>query len=153
MPQYNSQQVWQRVHAAQEAPSQDAGRILALIPDLQSCTQATTSHKELSRSFRSQASALRGIYTLLSGEKPSLGRVASPETTAKRSSAPGGHWGAHPTQAACPPAALRKCYAVQLRALSEYQALCAQAEYGPAFQALIPLAQENCLNILALLGS
>ncbi len=156
MPQFDNRKaagVWQRVHAVPEAPTQEAGRILALIPDLQSCASACASHKELSAAFRKQMAALRGIYALLTGEKPSLGRVASSEATAKRSLVPGGHWGAHPTQAAYAPAALRKCYAVQLRALSEYQALCGHPEYGPAFQAMILLAQNTCLDILALLGS
>ncbi len=150
MPSYNSRQVWQRVHAAPEPPSQEAGAILALLPELSQCVSV---HKVLTPAFRKQVATLRGIYSLLTGEKPSCGRVASPAATTKRSSAPGGHWGAHPTQAVCAPAALRKCYNLQLRALAQYQALSGHPEFGPAFQALIPLAQESCLNILALLGS
>ncbi len=145
MPQFDNRkaaQVWQRVHAAPEAPQQEAGRILALIPDLQSCTLACASHKELSAAFHKQTAALRGIYALLSGEpsssvgRPPVGRRNPAHSGSSLSSA-----------------TLRKCYASQLNALSEYQALCAGAEFGPALQALIPLAQSTCLDILALLGS
>lgn len=135
MPHFDNRKaagVWQRVHAAPEAASLEQGRILALIPELHQCGYFCASHKELGAAFRRQTSALRGIYALLTGEKCVL-------TPAPKS--PG-----------LTPAVLRKCYAAQLRALSEYQALCGSPDFGPALQALIPLAQSNCLTLLTLLG-
>ena len=135
MPQFDNRKaagVWQRVHAAPETQNLEQGRILALIPALQECAHVCASNKELSASFRKQAAALRGIYTLLTGEKPAP--------------APGRK------SDGLSPAALRKCYAAQLRTLSECQALCGSPDFGPALQALIPLAQNTCLTLLALLG-
>ncbi len=146
MPQYNPQKVWQRVHAAPEETSREASQILALIPGLRQCVQLTAGNQALSSAFRRQTAALQSIYTLLTGEAP----VHSPlpgEGVARRAG------GGVSKPASLSPVTLRRCYAQQLQALSGYQTLSGNREFGPAFQALIPLAQENCLNILALLGS
>ncbi len=136
MPQFDNRKaagVWQRVHASADSPANDAGQILALIPDLLSCAQACAGNPSLHTSFRTQATALRGMYTLLTG----------------RSSAPLPPGKTAPLNAA----ALRKCYAAQLRSLSQYQALCGREDFGPAFQALIPIAQNTLVTILSQLGS
>lgn len=136
MPSFDNRRaaaVWQRVHAAPAAPDNDAGRILALIPQLLSCAQLCAGNPALQSPLRTQANALRGIYTLLTGESP---------TPAAAGKAP-------PLNAA----ALRKCYAAQLQALAQYQALCGREDFGPAFQALIPLAQNTLVAILSQLGT
>lgn len=136
MPQFDNRKaagVWQRVHASADSPANDAGQILALIPDLQQCAQLCGGSSSLHASFRTQATALRGIYMLLAGQSPALlpqGKAASLNA-----------------------AALRKCYAAQLRSLSQYQALCGREDFGPAFQALIPMAQNTLVTILSQLGS
>ncbi len=137
MPQFDNRkaaQVWQRVHAAPASPTQECGELLALIPPLAECAQSCAGHREAAAAFRRQVSALAGICALTTGQPPRLPGASQ------------GHPGSRPA------AALRKCYLTQCRALTQYQALCGHGEYGPAFQALIPLAQENCLRILTLLG-
>ncbi len=135
MPSFDNRRaaaVWQRVHAAPQAPENDAGRILELIPSLVSCAQLCAGNPALQNPLRTQANALRGMYALLTGESPA---PAAGKAT--------------PLNAA----ALRKCYAVQLQALGQYQALCGREDFGPAFQALIPLAQSTLAMILSQLGT
>ncbi len=142
MPQFDNRkaaQVWQRVHAAPEVPAQESANILALLPPLQACIQSCAGHRDLSASFRRQAAVLAGIHTLMTGADAA--RTAS-------------HRPQNRTSPGAPNAGtLRKCYLTQCRCLSQYQALCGHPDYGPAFQAMIPLAQETCLTILSLLGS
>ena len=136
MPQFDNRKaagVWQRVHASADSPAGDAGLILALIPELSAWAQACPQSSPLRSPFHTQATALRGIYTLLTGQAP----------------APLPHSKAAPLNAA----ALRTCYACQLRALSQYQTLCGREDFGPAFQALIPLAQNSLAMILSQLGA
>ncbi|MBQ6890936.1 MAG: hypothetical protein IJN53_07985 [Oscillospiraceae bacterium] len=136
MPSFDNRRaaaVWQRVHAAPQAPENDAGRILELIPPLVSCAQLCAGNPALQSPLRTQANALRGMYALLTGESP----------------APAAAGKAPPLNAA----ALRKCYAVQLQALGQYQALCGREDFGPAFQALIPMAQSTLAMILSQLGA
>ena len=136
MPQFDNRKaagVWQRVHASADSPTGDAGLILALIPELSAWAQACPQNSPLRSPFHTQATALRGIYILLTGQTP----------------APPPHSKASPLNAA----ALRKCYTCQLRALSQYQTLCGREDIGPAFQALIPLAQDTLVMILSQLGS
>lgn len=136
MPQFDNRKaagVWQRVHASQDSPAGDAGLILALIPELFSCAQVCASSSALHTPLRTQATALRGIYSLLTGQTPG----PTPQVKATPLTA----------------AALRKCYACQLRALSQYHALCGREDFGPALQALIPMAQNTLVTILSQLGS
>jgi hypothetical protein len=136
MPQFDNRKaagVWQRVHASADSPTGDAGMILALIPELSAWAQACPPSSPLRSPFHTQATALRGIYTLLTGQfsRPIPQGKASPLNAA----------------------ALRKCYTCQLRALSQYQTLCGREDFGPAFQALIPLAQNTLVTILSQLGA
>ena len=136
MPQFDNRKaasVWQRVHAAAPSPADDAGQILALIPDLQLCARLCAQTPALRGAFLTQLNALRGIYTLLTGQTPTpLPRSKSGPLS---------------------DAALRRCCAVQLRCLSAYRALCVREDFGPAFRELISLGQNALVTILAHLGA
>lgn len=136
--------VWQRVHAtAPEAP--DCGDLLALIAGER--TDAAT-YLYLSRGRQSReaailrrlfeeeqahAACLRGIYTLITGQKPVIRTAAPVQEPLDR--------------------ALRRCYGREMRSLAEYEARSADPEYGPVFTRLAAQERDHCRTVLELIGN
>lgn len=139
--------VWQRVRGTQTESRvpPDRGNLQALIMGewtdaavyLQLSRkfqgQAAATLQRLFREERTHASCLKGIYTLITGEHPI---VPTPPTPSE------------PVEIT-----LRKCYAREIRCLSEYEARCDDPEYGPVFRRLAAQEQEHCRAILELIGS
>ena len=116
MPQFDNRKaagVWQRVHASADSPAGDAGLILALIPELSAWAQACPQSSPLRTPFHTQATALRGIYTLLTGD-----RLVT-QTPAPRQ---------EPLSAS-----LRRCYGREMQCLAQYEKWSDHREYGPVF--------------------
>ena len=131
--------VWQRVQGNPTSPN---------IPGLMAAEQDQASvyfslsrmaqgrGKQLLRQLyqkeRSHSQCLWGISRLQDGPK---GRKEAPLPVIDR-----------------PETALRKCYALTLKAMQAYRQLESDSEYGHVFQALYREETENCRLLLELLG-
>jgi len=141
--------VWQRVqgHNTQtpvESPNPESGLLGLILEEWISAStylqlSRTLSPREgavLQRLFREEqthAACLKGIYTLVTGEKPLMKTPALPKEP--------------------PELTLRKCYVREMQSLKEYEARSSDAEYGPVFSRLAEQEREHCRAVLELLGS
>jgi len=147
MKQYDPKtaaRVWDRVQNT-AVPAGDAQLILNLIGEevLDTATYIQLSKslppnlaaaaKELARQEQAHVSCLKGIYTMITGEKP---KVLSP----KIANDP-------------PDIVLRRCYGREMRALAQYEARQHDAQYGHVFRSLARQEQEHCHKLLELLGA
>ena len=138
-----ARQVWQRVQSTASTPREQG--LTELI--VQEWTNAAT-YLQLSRRMQgksaidlrkiheqemSNAACLKGIYTLLTGSRPTIR--------------------ATPQKAENPEAVLRHCYGQEMRCLAQYEARRTDPEYGQVFARLATQKQEHCRLVLALLGS
>ena len=150
MANYDSkmaERVWQRVRGEQ-APSGEVrtpeGDLLGLI---QAEWMAASAYLALSRQMGAKESAvlqrlfreeqthgacLKGMYTLITGRKPV---VQSPQPAKE------------PVEAA-----LRRCYAGELRSIAAYDARSADPETGIVFRHLSDREIAHCVTLAALLG-
>lgn len=146
MENYDAQKaarVWQRVQNSTQGDS-DAAVFAAMVAEEQ--TDAVT-YLHLSRRYQgkeaaslrrlfeeeqSHAACLKGIYTLITGQRiPSRSLPTPTEPTG---------------------VILRRCYGREMRALAQYEAWMGHREYGPVFQRLARQEQEHCRILLELLG-
>lgn len=149
MPTYDPQkaaQVWQRVNSHRaEAQTEDRA---AQLPELiMNEWTAAVTYLQLARQMQPREAAvlqrlyreeqahmacLKGIYTLITGEKAVIRApqpaVESPERT------------------------LRQCYGGEMRSLREYERLSEDPEYGHVFRKLAQQEQEHCRAVLELIG-
>lgn len=88
--------------------------------------------QRLFREEQTHASCLRGIYTLITGEKPP---IQTPPTVKE------------PAETT-----LRKCYGREMRSLKEYEARSSDPEFGPVFAKLAEQEREHCRAVLELIG-
>lgn len=136
--------VWQRVRGeTEEVPRQqgllrliaeewtDAATCLALSRRFQG-KQSQLLHR-IFEEEQSHAACLKGIYTLLTGERPTVKAVPLSQESTE--------------------ALLRRCYGTQMRRLAEYEARSEDPEYGKVYEKLADQEQSHCHQILALLGS
>lgn len=138
--------VWERVQARPEQKQEDRnGQLQELIMNewiaaatyLKLARQLPAKEASvLQRLFREEqahASCLKGIYTLMTGEKAVThspqAEVSSPELT------------------------LRRCYGREMRSLKEYESRSDDPEYGPVFARLAEQEREHCRTVLELIGS
>ena len=150
MANYDSkmaERVWQRVRGEQ-APSGEVrtpeGDLLGLI---QAEWMAASAYLALSRQMGAKEAAvlqrlfreeqthgacLKGMYTLITGRKPV---VQSPQPAKE------------PVEAA-----LRRCYAGELRSIAAYDARSADPEYGHVFASMAKQEREHSRAVLELLG-
>ena len=137
-------QVWQRVTASVQ-PVQNEQELLSMIADE---LAASAAYSRLARHFQGKenallrhlaqqenahAACLKGIYTLITGAKPTPLR---PAETAPDS----------------PLKALRHCYGREMRSLAQYEAHCADPEYGQIVSRLAAQEREHCHTILMIIG-
>jgi len=135
--------VWQRVHPETAAQPRDQG-LLALIA--QEWTDAAT-YLRLSRQLsgkdsvllrkmyqqeQAHTACLKGIYTLLTGQHPTVRAVPISQET--------------------PEAVLRRCYGREMQCLAQYEARASDPEYGQVFSRLADQEREHCHMILEILG-
>ena len=135
-------QVWQRVLGQREP---DAGALLSLIAG--EWSDAAT-YLYLSRRFsghnaevlrqvfqeeQAHAACLKGIYTLITGERP-VARAPAPREEQ-------------------PEITLRRCYGREMQSLAAYEARAGDPEYGPVFTRLADQERRHCHAVLEILGS
>lgn len=147
MKQYDPKtaaKVWDRVQNT-APPTGDAQTVLNLIAEemldavsYQRLTkrlpppQAAIARK-LMQQEQSHISCLKGIYTLITGEKP----LVPPPTVADDP----------------PEIMLRRCYGREMRCLSQYESRMGDPQYGHIFRSLARQEQEHCHGILEILGA
>ena len=135
--------VWDRVQNT-AVPAGDSQLILNLIAEeildaatyLQLSKRLSTPQaaaiKQLAQQEQSHVSCLKGVYTMITGEKPKVLPV-------KVSDDP-------------PDIVLRRCYGREMRALAQYEARQNDPQYGHVFHSMARQEQEHCHKILELLG-
>lgn len=146
MEAYNAEkaaQVWQRVRGS-ALPEDCSAGLPALIAG--EWADAAT-YLQLSRHFQgrdaaalrrmfdeeqSHAACLKGIYTLLTGERTVTRTPPLPQEPVE--------------------ATLRRCYGREMHCLAEYEQRASNREYGPVFQRLAEQEREHCRVLLELLG-
>ena len=144
--QQKAARVWQRVTAREESVQEDcSGALPELIMNewlaaatyLQLARQMQPKQaqvlQQLSREELAHASCLKGIYTLITGER-AVTRSPQPEKES-------------------PERTLRKCYGLAMRSLKEYEAKSNDPQYGHVFAQLARQEREHCHRVLELLGS
>ena len=136
--------VWERVRGETGQAPREAG-----LPELIAREwEASTTYLQLSRRLQGRQNALlrklfqqeqahmtclKGLYTLITGEKP---RVA----------------GVPPVDDA-PQKVLRRCYGRQMQCLAQYEQRSGDPECGHIFARLAEQEREHCHILLELLGS
>lgn len=138
-----AQQVWDRVQNANPAP--DSQALIKLIEEelLDAATYQKLSRRlpppqaaiarQLAAQEQAHAICLKGIYTMLSGEKPGF----SPPAVADEP----------------PDLTLRRCYGREMRCLAQYEARRGDPLYGHIFRSLAKEEQAHCHRLLELLGA
>ena len=134
--------VWQRV---QEKPEQTRGQDLQELI-FEEWNDAAT-YLQLSRKFQgkkasllrklyqdaqSHAACLKGIFTLITGNRPLVKNLPPLDGT--------------------PEQILRQCYGREMRGLARYESRTDDPEYGQVFSRLAQQEREHCRLILELLG-
>ena len=138
--------VWQRVQQERQerVPQQQFDRLPALIMEqlqLSAAYLQLARHlsgqdgavfMRLAREAKTQATCLKGILNLTTGQASETGGTIMPFSTVD--------------------AVLRRCYGTELRLAKEYEGLCADPEYGPVFHRMTQRGQEHCCSILEMIG-
>lgn len=139
--------VWQRVQAGQEESHQEKRsdnlqelimnewiaaatylRLARQMPPKQAAVLQKLGSEE-----HAHAACLKGIYTLITGEK-AVTRTPQPEVEA-------------------PELTLRRCYGREMRSLKEYESRMNDPEYGHVFARLADQERAHCRAVLELIGS
>ena len=136
--------VWDRVRSA-PAVTADAQAVLELIAQeiLDALTYSRLAQhlpptqaaiaRQISRQEQSHVACLKGVYTLITGQKPMVPKPAIADDA--------------------PEIVLRRCYGREMRCLSQYEARQADPQYGHIFRTLARQEQEHCHGILEILGT
>lgn len=142
-----AERVWNRVRGKEEAPpaAPSTQGLLSLIAEEM---QDATTYLHLSRGYQGKegallrklsqeeqahAACLKGIYTLITGNRPEVRAVPPKQESAEIT--------------------LRRCYGREMRRLHEYENRSKDPEYGQVFARLAIQEREHCRQILELLGS
>lgn len=141
-----AERVWQRVRGSEEEKGEDrAAELPELIMNewnaaavyMQLARQMQPRQaqvlQQLSREKLAHAACLKGIYTLMTGERI-VTRSPQPEQEP-------------------PELTLRKCYGREMRSLKEYEKRREDPEYGPVFTRMARQEREQCCRLLELLGN
>ena len=89
--------------------------------------------RQIARQEQSHISCLKGVYTLITGQKPMVPKPAVTDDP--------------------PDILLRRCYGREMRCLSQYEARQTDPQYGHIFRTLARQEQEHCHRILEILGT
>lgn len=136
-----AQRVWQRVRGETRPPEEDLERLIiqewedaAIYLQLsRRCAgRESAALYQLFRQEQNHCACLKGIYAMLTGNKPKLRPVRPAAEPLEES--------------------LRKCYARELRSLTAYEERAKDPGYGHVFAHMRDQEQEHCRVILALLG-
>ena len=147
MKQYDPKtaaRVWDRVQNT-APPAGDAQTVLNLIAEemLDAAAYQRLTRKlpppqaaiarQIYQQEQSHISCLKGIYTLITGEKP----LVPPPSVSDDP----------------PEITLRRCYGREMRCLSQYESRMGDPQYGHIFRSLARQEQEHCHKILEILGT
>ena len=142
--QPDSARVWDRVRSA-AVPAPDAQSILGLIAEEMADAAAyqklaqrlppplAAIAKQISREEQSHVACLKGVYTLITGQKPLVPPPAVSDDG--------------------PEIVLRRCYGREMRCLSQYEARQSDPQYGHIFRTLAQQEKAHCHRILEILGA
>lgn len=138
--------VWQRVQESKPEPK--AGRIDNLQALIMNEWTAAATYQQLARRLPPKEAAvlqrlsreehghgacLRGMYSLMTGEKCPVHTPQLPEEPAERT--------------------LRRCYGLEMRSLKEYEAKAGDPEYGHVFAKIAEQEREHCVALLGVIGN
>ena len=136
--------VWQRVQG-KDPQNEDLNSLPAMIAGE---WQDAATYLRLSRQFtgkeagflrkmfeeeQSHAACLKGIYTLLTGQRLAIHTPSVPQEPVS--------------------AALRRCYGREMQCLAQYERWAAHREYGPVFARMAQQEKAHCAAILEILGN
>lgn len=136
--------VWDRVRSTPAATA-DAQAVLELIAQemLDAATYSRLAQRlpppqaaiarQIARQEQSHISCLKGVYTLITGQKPIAPKPAVTDDP--------------------PDIVLRRCYGREMRCLSQYESRQTDPQYGHIFRTLARQEQEHCHRILEILGT
>lgn len=138
----NEAAVWNRVRGGEsplaeilleriEEEWMDAALYLTLSRRLPGKDGATL--QRLFQEEQALVACLKGIYTLLTGQRPKYRREQPPREGMEQT--------------------LRRCYGREMRSLTVYEAQSAHPEYGHVFARLAVQEREHCRCILEILGN
>lgn len=147
--QQKAARVWQRVQQAQ--PGQPAEQKNDRMDNLQELIMnewtAAATYQQLSRQLPPKEAAvlqrlsreehnhgacLRGMYSLMTGEKCPVYTPKAQKEPLERT--------------------LRRCYGLEMRSLKEYEAKSGDPEYGHVFARIAEQEREHCMALLGLIG-
>lgn len=135
-------QVWQRVQGQQPDPKEGLQELIAREWEVAStCLQLSrrmtgkqsTLLRQLHEKEQGHMACLKGIYTLITGQRPHVRGFAA--------------------AAGFPEAELRRCYGKQMQNLAEYERRSNHPEYGHIFGNLAHQERQHCHLLLEILGS
>ena len=144
--QQKAARVWQRVQDSK--PVQKTERLENLRELIMNEWEAAATYRNLSRQLPQKEAAvlqrlsreehhhgacLRGMYSLVTGEKCEVHNPAPRQEPVERT--------------------LRRCYGLEMRSLKEYEAHSDDPEYGHVFSRIAQQEREHCMALLGLIGS
>ena len=144
--QQKAARVWQRVQDSKPAPTPD--RLDNLQELIMNEWTAAATYQQLARQMPPREAAvlqrlareehghgacLRGMYSLMTGEKCEVHSQKPTKEPVDR--------------------VLRRCYGLEMRSLKEYEAKCDDPEYGHVFSRIAQQEREHCMALLELMGS
>ena len=144
--QQKAARVWQRVQDSN--PTAAAPRLENLQELIMNEWTAAATYQQLARQMPPKEAAvlqrlareehghgacLRGMYSLVTGEKCEVHNPAPRQEPVERT--------------------LRRCYGLEMRSLKEYEAHADHPEYGHVFSRIAQQEQEHCMALLGLIGS
>lgn len=134
--------VWQRVQGQQEATRQEPGIQELVMNEMltaSACQRLALQMKgkeqqlrQLAKEEMSHGACLKGMYFLITGERPDIAAPQNPAEPAER--------------------LLRRCYGQMLRNLKVYESRREDPEYGHVYDRLARQEREHCAMVLELLG-
>ena len=98
----------------------------------QASPQGAAVLQRLAREEHGHGACLRGMYSLVTGEKCELRMPKLPKEPVERT--------------------LRRCYGLEMRSLKAYEAKTDHPEYGHVFARIAQQEREHCMALLELLG-
>lgn len=143
LDQQKEARVWRAVRGAEESPRPEQG-LLAMIAHewADAATYLWLSRRisgpdsqllrEMAQQEQSHGACLKGLYTMLTGARPTVRSVPVKQETVE--------------------ASLRRCYGREMQCLALYEARCSDAQYGAVFQRLAQQEREHCHKLLEILG-
>ena len=144
--QQKAARVWQRVQDSKPAPKPE--RLENLRELIMNEWEAAATDRNLARQLPQQEAAvlqrlsreehhhgacLRGMYSLVTGEKCEVHNPVPRQEPVERT--------------------LRRCYGLEMRSLKEYEAHAEDPEYGHVFSRIAQQEREHCMTLLGLIGS